>query len=214
MPEKLSGGLRIRSYEPSDDEACRLLEVTASQFQHLGGLIKAAIKHHGAFDAKAYQFVDHVLIVCVDDAQQGAVCGVIVVAIKQAWVHGKVRRCGFVFDLRVDERWQRRGIGEALAREAELRSAQAGVDYLYLSVNRSNAKALRLYQRLGWSVASARRLVFTLLLWPPSAAAADMSAAAAGGGVRACTREEGVALAAAHYASRDLGLVRRRPTHP
>ena len=46
----------IREYTPADDAACKRLEVSASQFTVCGGLIKAAIVHKAAFDAKARQF--------------------------------------------------------------------------------------------------------------------------------------------------------------
>ena len=175
-PLDLGDGLSIRTYSAYDDAACRALERTASQFQGFGGLVKAAIKHHAPFDTKPRQFISgYVLLVCVDErvttehngGSGGAVCGAICVGLKDAFVHGRQRRCGFVFDLRVDERWQRRGIGAALAREAERRSAMRGAEWLYLSVNRDNKKATKLYTKLGWSAASTRRLLFTPLLLPP-----------------------------------------------
>ena len=210
----LGDGLSIRTYCAYDDAACRALERTASQFQGFGGLVKAAIVHHAPFDTKPRQFVSgYLLLVCVDErvttehsaGSGGAVCGAICVGLKDAFVHGRQRRCGFVFDLRVDERWQRRGIGAALAREAERRSAVRGAEWLYLSVNRDNAKATGLYSKLGWSAASTRRLLFTPLLLPPRCASADSRAVAAGGGIRRCSAEEGAALVARHFAARDLG---------
>ena len=200
-------GLTIRDYTPADDAAAKTLEVTASQFQGFRGLVKAAIVHHSTVDAKPKQFADHILLVCVDEASQ-AVCGVVVVAIKQAFVLGTEQRCGFVFDLRVDERFQRRGIGEALARELEARCAKRGVQYLYLSVNRDTPKARRLSQKLGWSPASRRRLLFALTFWPGKAAPPDAAAAAAGGGVVLLPPAEALELTAAHFARRDLGLSR------
>ena len=68
----------------------------------------------------------------------------VVANIKQAWVHGSSQSCGFVCNLRVDERFQRRGIGKALALELEAQCAWRGVQYLYLSVNRDNRKAAKL----------------------------------------------------------------------
>ena len=52
----LSAAVRWANNEKADDQACKSLEVSASQFQHLFGLVKAAIVHYRAFDAKACQF--------------------------------------------------------------------------------------------------------------------------------------------------------------
>ena len=210
--------LVIRDYEDGDDAACKQLEVTASQFQVLGALFKAAIVHHDRFDSKARQFSQHVLLVCVSGGKgngsgngggNGNVCGVIAVALKRARVHGAERLCGFVFDLRVDEAYQRRGIGGRLARAAEARCAERGVGYLYLSVNNSNRGAQELYRRLGWNPASRRALLMRpLLLAQQRPAAADAAAAAAGGGVRRLAPKDALELVASHYAERDLGLDR------
>jgi hypothetical protein len=80
--------------------------VTASQFQGFGGLIKAAIQHKNSFDTKPRQFVQHLLLVVVDERANSAVAAVVVMAIKNAFVHGAVERCGFIFDLRVAEPYQ------------------------------------------------------------------------------------------------------------
>lgn len=102
----LGTNLHIREYEPQDDEGCKRLEVAASQFQAFRGLVKAAVFHHGAFDAKAKQFGQSLLLVCTDDDQPGAVVAVIAVAVKRAWLQGALRNVGYVFDLRVDESHQ------------------------------------------------------------------------------------------------------------
>ena len=157
--------MRIREFETRDDEACKALEVTASQFQGLGGLIKAAIVHHKSFDAKARQFGESLVLVA--DDEHGLVCGVVAVAIKHVYVHGAQRRCGYVFDLRVSSTHQGRGLGKALAQEAERRSEELGLELLYLSVNSSNDKARRLYTGMGWRPASRRILKMQPLLFPP-----------------------------------------------
>ena len=193
----------IREYTPADDAACKQLEVSASQFTVCGGLIKAAIVHKAAFDAKARQFPACVLLVAVVDS---AVVGVVAVAITRAWAHDAFGTVGYVFDLRVDGRYQRHGIGRSLSLAAEEHAARAGVEYMYLSANLSNAKALRLYSRLGWSAASKRAIIMRPLLCAALTrpARADAAAAAGGGGVRALGLDEAVALTAAAYARRDL----------
>ena len=202
---QLPDELQLRDFDAAkDDAACKELEVTASQFQALGGSIKAAIVHHGGFDAKPRQFADHLLLVVVDEANKGAVCGVVCVGIKRAYVHGALQLCGMVFDLRVSEQYQRRGIGAALTTAAEERAAQRGVTFFYLSVNNDNRKARALYASQGWNKASGRALVFTPLLWIPSADSA--SASAVKGAVVKIERTRALKMVRAHYATRDLGL--------
>ena len=82
---------------------------------------------------------------------------------------------GFLFDLRVDGGYQRRGIGRALSHEAEAASAARGATYLYLSVNGTNQKSRSLFNSMGWRPASRRCLVFRPLLLPQKVAAAAAS---------------------------------------
>lgn len=174
--EVTDGRYTIREYAPQDDEACKRLEVVASQFQAFRGLVKSAIVHYGPFDQKAAQFGQRLVLVCADGEHGDAVVGVIAVAIKRARLHGSLRTVGYVFDLRVDEAHQRRGIALRLSREAEARISLPPfkVEYCYLSVNADNVKAKALYRSLGWSACSGRRLSFALLSQPsdPSARAA------------------------------------------
>mgnify|MGYP007045258035 CR=1 FL=1 len=58
---------------------------------------------------------------------EGAVCGVIVVGIKQAWVHGRSQRCGFSFYLCVAVTPPLGGVGEARVRGRPVASARDGV---------------------------------------------------------------------------------------
>ena len=67
-------GLLIRPARPSDDAACKALEVSASQFQDRltnGRLLKFALHHYGRFDAKCAQFADWVVLVCEDTTRGG-----------------------------------------------------------------------------------------------------------------------------------------------
>jgi len=200
--------LRIRPYAPADDAACKRLELVASQFQSCRGLVKAAIEHYAAFDAKAQQFAQHLVLVCTDDELGGAVFGVIAVAVKRANCCGALRKVGYVFDLRVDQSHQRRGIALALSAEAEARVSQAPfeVEYLYLSVNSDNTKAKALYSRMGWSLCSKRCLFFDLLSRP--AALTSEARAAAGGVLRIRDTSEAVGKTADAYAGNDLCLER------
>ena len=204
MPTFMPDGLEIRDFEPHlHDSACKELEVTASQFQGFGGLIKAAIVHYHLFDAKPRQYSKHVLLVVVDTSTQGVV-GVVAIGIKDLYVHGNVWRCGWVFDLRVSEAYQRRGIGAALTSAAEERASRLGVSYVYLSVNNDNRKARALYTAQGWTLASRRALVFRpLLLIPRPQRSHSLHVP-----VRALAPEEALKLVTNHFSAKDLSPTR------
>jgi ribosomal protein S18 acetylase RimI-like enzyme len=202
-------GLLVRNYVRSDSAACLRLEISGSELRFGGGLVSAAFWHHQAFDAKARQFFAHILLVCEDPEKDNAVCGVIAVAIKRLWAHGEDVLCGYVFDLRVDSSYRRRGIGLQLAHAVERRAAALGVSYMYLSVNGSNKVAIHLYSRMGFVHASHRSLLFRPLVLPARASSRDAAAAAAGGGVRQLSAAEACDLVSSYYAKRDLGLSRR-----
>ncbi len=180
---------RLREYRPADDGACRELERHASQHMFKSRLasaatsllLKAHLFHAGAFDARAAQFPARHVLVCEDTRPakgEGCIVGVVAVGIKPGSLRGREVLLGYMFDLRVHERVQRRGIGARLCRLAEARCAADGVDTLYLSVNATNRRARELYRKLGYSHASSRApsmsfLFRTLPVWP----SADGSAA-------------------------------------
>ncbi|MGZ6668221.1 MAG: N-acetyltransferase family protein [Solirubrobacteraceae bacterium] len=58
----------------------------------------------------------------------------------------------FVKDVVVHESWRRRGLGEALLRQAFQTFAARGADAVELKVEATNTSAVRLYERLGMRV--------------------------------------------------------------
>lgn len=58
----------------------------------------------------------------------------------------------FVKDVVVDERWRRRGLGEALLRQVFETFASLGATAVELKVHATNAEAVRLYTRVGMLV--------------------------------------------------------------
>ena len=113
-----------------------------------------------------------------------------------------------VFDLRVEESYQRKGIGRAITAEAEAQAEARGVTFLYLSVNNDNRKARALYQSMGWVPGSRRALIFRPLLRVPAAPTSAVQLAQAGGGVQQLSTAEALAITAAYFSKRDLGLSR------
>ena len=59
---------------------------------------------------------------------------------------------GFVKDLAVHESWRRRGLGEALLRHVLATFRARGARVTELKVESDNARAVRLYERLGMRV--------------------------------------------------------------
>jgi len=93
----------------------------------------------------------------------GVLVGVIACGIKTVWLQGNQYRCGYVYDLRVHEDYQRLGLGRRLSEEIENRCGKQGVDFLYLTVNSDNAKAKTFYQKQGFVHASHRNPFVVML---------------------------------------------------
>lgn len=75
----------------------------------------------------------------------------------QAWVELPRREGepGYIWAVRVFPCLQRQGIGTRLMAEAETELLRRGIGVAELSVERGNARALRLYRRLGYRVVGA-----------------------------------------------------------
>mmetsp|Transcript_12379 Transcript_12379/g.37473 ORF Transcript_12379/g.37473 Transcript_12379/m.37473 type:complete len:430 (-) Transcript_12379:54-1343(-) len=161
-------------YEPFEDAkhdlGCQELEMHASQNNSrlLKLFLKVNFSHPLGFAAKARQFTDHFVHVCVDTTADDFVCGVISTGVKDVWLHGEVVRVAYLFDLRVHEAYQRRGIGARLSKIAEELVVSAGATLMYLTVNGNNEKAKALYRKLGYEIASVRRPGVALLHPVPS----------------------------------------------
>lgn len=140
--------LLFRSYRPEDEEACELLEERANQFKNpklretflVGGLlqrlqdsVQVYLSYGGrGFDARATVAEDHEIIVC---EIQNNVVAVVLINIQTVFWNEAPIKAGWVYGLRVDQDYQRRGIGSRLSEEAERRCSGNGVSLLYLTVN-------------------------------------------------------------------------------
>ena len=72
------------------------------------------------------------------------------VGVKDVTIHGVELRAAWLFDLRVDEDYQRNGIGGTLQDMAETAAAKDGAALMFLSVNGDNTKAQGLYKKCGY----------------------------------------------------------------
>jgi GNAT superfamily N-acetyltransferase len=160
----------FRTYRPEDEKACEHLEERANQFRStklqdiflIGGLLQRLKESmiqvkmsHGncGFDARTQFAQDSEVIV---GEYHGTIIAVVLINIQTVWFHEQLLRAGWVYGLRVDQDYQRQGIGTRLMQEAERRCIQKDVALLYLSVNTENAKARAFYNALGYQPASTR----------------------------------------------------------
>jgi len=173
-----SDGIVVRVFRPcsSDDAAAKALESRSSQHAHnilLSKLVKVHFKHLVAFDGKARQYDDSVVFVASDlaaedrnvDGEDGFVCGGICMGIKEVWLHGQRQRVGCLFNLRVHEDYQRRGVGSRLNEAAEQIAREREVCLLYLTVNSTNVKGRAFYTNHNYHTGSERALLFHPLVF-------------------------------------------------
>jgi predicted N-acetyltransferase YhbS len=120
--------LVFRSYRPEDEEACELLEERADQFRNpklqetflVGGILKRLqdsvqvyLSYGGrGFDARARVAEDHEIVVC--ELQNNVVAVVLINIQTVVWKEALIK-VGWVYGLRVDQDYQRRGIGRCLS---------------------------------------------------------------------------------------------------
>jgi len=161
--------------DTSDDAGAKALEARASQHTHnviLSTLVKVHLQHLDSFDSKARKYEGSVVLLAIDTevkgdgaSDDGFVCGCICVGIKDVRLDGKIRKLGYLFDMRVHEDYQRRTIGSQLYKSAESATRDLGAEAIYLSVNSTNKKARSFYERYGYVISSHRALLFTPLLF-------------------------------------------------
>eukprot|EP00756_Hemistasia_phaeocysticola_P052450 Hpha_TRINITY_DN27691_c0_g1::TRINITY_DN27691_c0_g1_i1::g.57420::m.57420 len=158
-----------RAYRSGDSEACKGLEKKARQGKRWAWLSKLLdvvfrlhFVHHAGFDEKARQYENHVIRVA-EDSDTAQIVGVVCVGIKRVVIRGETFKAAMIFDLRVDETYQGKGIGRLLSTAAEAESTKHGVDFWYLSVNGDNTKAKTLYKSLGYHHASTRNPAVEIL---------------------------------------------------
>lgn len=67
-------------------------------------------------------------------------------------VHNEPEKFVYLDDISVSEAFRSQGIGSALIKKAESYAAEINAAYIALHVESSNTSALKLYERLGYSV--------------------------------------------------------------
>jgi len=199
----------IRDYRETDDAACKHLETRARQGRETTNpitkyLFKGSFSHPTTFCAKSKQFPAWRILV-VEDTTKSYVCAVVCVTVKTVFWEGTERKVAYLFDLRVDENYQRNGLGQKLCERVQQWCTDQGAAQIYLSVNSDNKKALALYAKLGYTQMSVRG-PFMQLLWrelsvdlPPEYEIKELS------------REEALAIWKKELYNRDMALVDPEP---
>lgn len=83
--------------------------------------------HYHKFATKCEQYEDYAIAVCELGSQLVAVA---CAAIKRVWIDGQEELGGYVFDVRVDQNFQGRGLGNGLSIELEQACRRRGVTYM------------------------------------------------------------------------------------
>jgi len=151
-----------RSYEPADSEQAISLEEEASQHFNLFGMLSGGSIFGGDYDTKCRKFPDHIILLAeaIDNEvpEMKRICACACLGIKDIYFNGKIVKAGILFDLRVSDKFQRRGIGAKLTSMLEETARNKGCEFFYLSVNGRNKKAISLYQKTGYDVISERTI--------------------------------------------------------
>lgn len=119
------GDLRIREYEPADDDAALDLERLSAQ--KTGGLRLSFRRPTFRRRAETYEGAR-----ILTAWRRERLAGVIAAAVKDVELHGRPARAGFLFDLRVHPEDRGRGVARRLADEALAGlAARADLTYAY-----------------------------------------------------------------------------------
>jgi len=149
-----------REYQDADSENVIALEQEASQVPRLGGLLDGGTIFNSVYDVKCKKFTDHVIIIAEaidkNNPTIKRICGCACIGIKDIYFNKQKVKAGVLFDLRVSDKFQKRGIGTRLTTLLEETARNKGCQFLYLSVNGDNKKAISLYEKTGYNVISQR----------------------------------------------------------
>ena len=129
------------------------------------------------------------------------VIAVVLINIQTVWFHQQSQKAGWVYGMRVDQDYQRHGIGTRLLQKAQQRCMEKDVALLYLSVNRENDKARAFYNALGYQHASQRLHSAVLLIKEEESKCAKDEFV-----VVRISADLGAFLTKRHYDKRDLAL--------
>ncbi len=142
-PSSTTAGTAIRFRPARSADLPRVVEIYLSAYRALGRYY-----YQNPDEARDY------LRWCYEEEPEGFTVaetnGKIVGFISvHTWGEGQGRQ-GEIVEIAVDPAWQGHGLGKRLLQHAEEYARQRGCQQLFLWVGRENARAIRLYQKLGY----------------------------------------------------------------
>jgi ribosomal protein S18 acetylase RimI-like enzyme len=134
--------MQIRSYHPDDDALLMQLERRCPR-----GLPEPFVHYRRRFIDRAAVFADYEVLVAEHDR---TIIGTVAVCVKHTHIGGRPVSLAYVFDVRTDPIYRRRGIGRTLVEAVDAYLFERGVDGAYGHVLATNIPSLRLFEALGY----------------------------------------------------------------
>jgi ribosomal protein S18 acetylase RimI-like enzyme len=134
--------MHIRTYRPDDDPALMALERLCPR-----GLPEPFIHYRRRFVDRAALFADYELFVAEND---GNIIGTGAVGLKRTHIGGQPVSLGYVFDIRTNPAYRRRGIGQALVEAIDDYLIECGMDGVYGHIIATNVASLKLFAKMGY----------------------------------------------------------------
>lgn len=134
--------MHIRYYRPEDDAALMALERLCPR-----GLPEPFIHYRRRFIDRAAIFSDYELLIAEEDAQ---IIGTGAVSVKHTHIGGEPVSLGYIFDIRTNPAYRRRGIGQALVEAIDLYLIEREMDGVYGHILSSNVASLKLFAKVGY----------------------------------------------------------------
>lgn len=147
--------MHIRYYQPDDDAPLMELERRCPR-----GLPQPFIHYRRRFIDRAAIFPDVELLVA---EHERAVIGTVAVCVKRTGIGGRPVSLGYIFDVRTDPAFRRRGIGAALIAAVDAYLVGRDVDGVYGHILASNFPSLKLFATMGYQ----RLRQLMLLMYQP-----------------------------------------------
>jgi ribosomal protein S18 acetylase RimI-like enzyme len=162
-------------FKEADNQDAIDLDKKSTMFSMLGGLIKAGRNFSDRYEEKLLKYKEGFIIVCRcvgdpveagekkkakehDQSNKGFLCGKTNVAMKEIYFNGKLVKAGYIFDLRVDDEYQRLKIASDIVDLAKERLTKEGCEIFYSYTNYNNIKSMAFHERNGFKISSSRAL--------------------------------------------------------
>jgi len=162
----LDGRFLFRHFRSSsDEEQCCMIENRSTQSNNhlLSKLFVVKLRNSQGITKRTELYQFGLTVVC-EEKSTGLIAGYVMGGVKQGILKsGEEVKAAYFFGLKVDEQFQRLGLGTQLIKAAEKICEQEGATLFYVSVNDSNNRSKGLFQKLGYTHSSNRCLTMQFL---------------------------------------------------